>query len=81
MRLVQFGSHAAKPLSGVWVNVDHLVTLAPIVSETGTSLHLSAEFKLEGLPIQRIKIGDYETLDAAAAAWANLIASLQNPES
>jgi len=64
----------------LWVNPDHVVSVRRIETrEMEGRVALSAEMKVTGEPLQRLKLGVYERAEADAR-WAVFVAELNRPE-
>lgn len=61
----------------IWINADHLVSVAPIVRTGERTIALEAELKVDGMPLLRINLGDHEDRVAANEAFRSFLAQLQ----
>ena len=75
MRLIGIPDASGQP--AIWINADHLVSVQPIYSNDGTSDLLTAELKVDGMPLYRVKLGTFDTRAAAQAKWAWFLEELQ----
>ena len=53
----------------IWVNVDHVVSVAPIYRDTGTGVHAEADVKLTSTPPLRMTLGEHTTVEQAEEAF------------
>ena len=75
MKLLPITDATGKPL--FWINADHLVSVQRLDFETGESVQLRAELKVEGMPLQRVELGTFPTSDSADLAWSDFLGRLE----
>jgi hypothetical protein len=74
MKLVPVPPANGRPV--LWVNPDHLTSVGRLDFDTGNSVQLRAELKVEGMPLQRVDVGTFPTIEMADAAWASFLAAI-----
>ena len=62
----------------LWVNADHLVSVSRLHLQTGRDVRLLAEIKVEGMPLHRLELGTFASIEAADRQWAAFLEQLQN---
>ena len=67
----------AKGVPDMWINADHLVSVARLQHQGPNGLELSAELKIEGMQLLRVPIGTFLELADADAAWSTFVVDLQ----
>lgn len=65
----------------LWINADHLVSVQPLYRRSETGLIVEAELKVDGMPLQRIPLGDHLEDTEAEAAFVRFLDTLQGPAS
>lgn len=75
MRLLAVPDASGRPL--MWINADHLVSVMPLFRVGDGVVSLDVELKVDGLPLQRVRLGDHPSHDAAEAAFALFLQRLQ----
>lgn len=65
----------------IWINVDHLVSVAPVYRAGATGFRVDAELKVDGMPLYRVNLGEHFDRAAAAAAFTRWLDQLQREES
>ena len=76
MRLIGVPDASGKPT--MWINADHLVSVAPVIRTGDREVTLEAELKVDGIPLQRIKLGAHPEREAAEAAFSSFLDRLQD---
>lgn len=69
-------AHAHGGSGELWVNPEHIVTLQPIRSDTGTTVVLQVEVKMAGMNLVRARLGTHTSATDADAAWVRFLTSL-----
>jgi len=64
----------------LWVNVTHLVSVMPVYRGGATGFLVDAELKIEGAPLQRVRLGEHPDRAAAEAAFGRWLVLLQSTE-
>lgn len=63
--------------SRLWINPEHITSLAPILSpgqgKDGELITLAVELKLEGLPMQRAWLATCSTMEEADVRWQRFL--------
>jgi len=75
MKLLAIPDASGKPL--LWINAEHLVSVGRIHLHDGREVRLIAELKVDGMPLQRIELGTFDSLEAADAPWETFLSRLQ----
>lgn len=75
MRLLPIADAMGKTL--FWINADYLVSVHRLDFETGESVQLRADLKLEGMPLQRVELGTFPERDSADLAWTDFLGRLE----
>ena len=78
MRLLPIPDAAGNPT--MWINADHLVSVQPVYRNSGNGVVADAELKIDGLPLQRVPLGEYLERVDAEAAFAVFLERLQAGE-
>lgn len=60
-----------------WINADHLVSVSRLQRQGPEGHELTAELKIEGMPLLRVPVGVYLELVDADAAWTKFLDELQ----
>lgn len=76
MRLLALPDKDGRPT--FWVNADHIVMIQRQDSKTGAGIHVVAEVKVDGMPLFRTPVGDFDDLPHADTAWAAFLEQLQH---
>lgn len=70
--------------SRLWINPDHIVTAAPVISRTqsehGELLVVAAELKLEGVPMTRAWLGTATNQGGAETIWQTFLTDVIGPK-
>ena len=75
MKLLAIPDASGKPL--LWINADHLVSVSRIHLQTGRDVRLVAEIKIDGMPLQRVELGTFGSIQASEVPWASFLELLQ----
>lgn len=75
MRLLPIPDADGNPM--IWINADHLVSVQPITHRGQTGIVLAAEVKVDGMPLQRIPLGELADAREVQEAFANFLAAMQ----
>ncbi|MBT2519075.1 hypothetical protein J7E29_16660 [Streptomyces sp. ISL-90] len=75
MKLLAIPDATGKPL--LWINAKHLVSVARLHLQTGREVILVAELKVDGMPLQRVELGTFGSLEETDAPWATFLERLQ----
>ena len=67
----------AQGVPQLWINVDHLVSVAPVYRGGAAGIAVDAELKVDGMPLYRVKLGEHPDRAAAAAAFSRWLVQLQ----
>ena len=67
----------AKGAPDLWVNADHLVSVARLQRRAPEGIELTAELKIEGMQLLRVPVGTFLELPEADAAWSAFLVELQ----
>jgi hypothetical protein len=68
----------AKGAPDMWINADHLVSVARLQRRGPDGLEVAAELKIEGLQLLRVPVGTYLEPEDADAAWSTFLEGLQS---
>lgn len=75
MQLIGVPDASGKPT--IWINADHLVSVAPVMRTGERTILLEAELKVDGMPLLRINLGEHHDRAAADDAFGMFLAQLQ----
>jgi len=75
MQLLPLPDASGKPT--MWINADHLVSVNAHYRTDGMSVSAVAEIKVDGMPLQRIPLGDHGDRDSAEASFERFLSLLQ----
>jgi len=75
MRLLPIPDADGNPT--MWINADHLVSVQALTRGGERGIVLDAEVKVDGMPLQRIRLGEHDDMGAANAAFARFLAIVQ----
>lgn len=75
VQLLGIPDETGKPI--LWINADHLVSVASVVRTAEIGLELMAELKVDGMPLYRVPLGRHDDRAAADAAFAEFLNRLQ----
>jgi hypothetical protein len=75
MKLLAIPDASGKPL--LWINAEHLVSVGRIHLHDGREVRLIAELKVDGMPLQRIELGSFDSVETADAPWAAFLGHLE----
>lgn len=75
MRLIGIPDVSGAPAS--WINSNHLASVRPLYTTDARGDLLAVELNVEGLPLHKVKLGEFESLTAAQASWTSLLYELQ----
>jgi len=75
MRLLAIPDPSGK--AKLWVNADHLVSVGRLQHGAPDGIALSAELKVDGMPLYRAPIGTFADASAADVAWSSFLEELQ----
>lgn len=75
MRLLPVPDASGRPT--IWINADHLVSVQPQYRGGATGIEVSAELKVDGMPLQRIPLGEHIDRSEAEAAFGRFLAVLE----
>ena len=64
----------------LWVNATHLVSVMPVYKGGATGVVVEAELKMEGIPLQRVRLGEHSDKATAEGAFRRWLDLLQRPE-
>ncbi|MCD5348432.1 hypothetical protein [Agromyces sp. S2-1-8] len=67
MKLIPLPGSDGRPT--LWVNPEHVTTVARLDQSTGEGVQLRAELKIEGMGLHRVNLGDHASAADADAAW------------
>ncbi len=67
MKLVPVPSENGQPV--LWVNPEHITSVGRLDYDAGDRQQLRAELKIEGMPLQRVNLGEFRSAADANAAW------------
>ena len=76
MRLLGVPDASGKPT--IWINADHLVSVQSVIRTGAHAIELSAELKVDGMPLLRINLGELPERQAADAAFETFLSRLQS---
>jgi hypothetical protein len=74
MRLLAVRDSSGAPT--LWINADHLVSVQAVY-RVGVVVSLSVELKMDGMPLQRVALGDFQDRAAAESAFSVFLGDLQ----
>lgn len=60
----------------IWINPEHVVSVAPVTQDIGERFLLTVEVKLVGMNLIRLPVGQYESAEDRTAAWTSLLGML-----
>lgn len=75
MRLLAVPDASGKP--SFWINADHLVSVHRVERRIEHGSTLEAELKVDGMPLQRVLLGDFNDIAALDQAWGQFLTTLQ----
>lgn len=75
MRLIPIPDATGTPV--LWINADHLVSVQPQLRRTADGVAVAVELKVDGMPLQRIGLGEYLERTDADAAFTRFMQVLQ----
>ena len=75
MKLLAIPDASGKPL--LWINAEHLVSVGRIHLHDGQEVRLIAELKVDGMPLQRIELGSFRSIEDVDAAWTTFLGRLE----
>ncbi|MET2012958.1 hypothetical protein ABXJ56_15550 [Microbacterium chocolatum] len=78
MRLLPILDSSGKP--SLWINADHLVSVQAVYRGGAVGIALTVELKVDGMPLQRISLGEYRERAEAEAEFDRFLSDLQHPE-
>ncbi|WP_448812134.1 hypothetical protein [Agromyces bauzanensis] len=74
MKLVPVPGANGQPV--LWVNPEHIASVSRLDYDTGNGVQLRADLKIEGIPLQRINLGDFASTADADVAWSAFLGEL-----
>lgn len=74
MRLLPVRDASGTPT--LWVNADHLVSVQAVF-RVSSVVSLSVELKMDGMPLQRVSLSEFEDRAAAESAFSVFLGELQ----
>jgi hypothetical protein len=75
MQLVPIPDATGRP--AIWVNPDHIVSVAPVFQTTEAGVQLYVEMKIEGSALFKSRMAAYPNREAAAVGFQEFVAGLQ----
>ena len=75
MRLLPIPDENGKPM--LWINADHLVSVQPQYRAGVSGIVAAVELKVDGMPLQRIALGEHFDRTQAEAAFGRFMSTLQ----
>ncbi len=75
MRLIPVPDAAGVPQ--LWINVDHLVSVAPVYRGGAGGVVVDVELKVDGMPLYRVPLGEHFDRAAASKAFSEWLHELQ----
>lgn len=75
MKLLALPDASGKPL--LWINAEHLVSVGRVHLHDGREVRLIAELKVDGMPLQRVELVTFASLEETDAPWAMFLDRLQ----
>lgn len=63
-----------------WVNATHIVSVTPVYRGGAAGVVVDAELKIEGLPLQRVRLGEQFDNAAAESAFHRWLSILQGED-
>lgn len=75
MKLVPIPGLNGRPM--LWVNPERIAAVTRLDYDTGKSVQLRAELKVEGMPLQRVDLGTFASVELADQAWVAFMNRLQ----
>lgn len=75
MRLLPIPDASGKPT--LWINADHLASVQPHYRRSVAGVEVAVELKVDGMPLQRIQLGDHADQEAAEAAFQSFLDVVQ----
>ena len=76
MRLLPIPDASGTPQ--LWINADHLVSVMLVTRGSEHGVKADVEVKVDGMPLQRVPLGDHPDKAAAEAAFAQFRKELEN---
>ena len=78
MRLLPIPDDSGNPQ--LWINVDHLVSVQAQYRTTVEGVMLAVEVKVDGMPLQKVNVGEYRSRQAAETAFMAFLDTIQTQE-
>ncbi|SDH31658.1 hypothetical protein [Microbacterium sp. 77mftsu3.1] len=75
MRLLPIPDADGNPT--MWINADHLVSVQALTHGGEKGIVLTVELKVDGMPLHRVRLGEYLEKADADAAFARFLDTLQ----
>ena len=75
MQLIPIPDASGRPT--IWVNAEHLVSVMPVFRTGDRDITADVEFKIEGMPLYRVRLGEFSERAAAEEAFTVFLEQLQ----